>query len=69
MKFEPGEFVDLKRLTEARILPLSFEHARRLASQDILPAAKIAGQWHSTPEMCRSFLYKGLNKPARRLVA
>jgi hypothetical protein len=68
-RFDPGEFVPITRLCEERIIPLGPRHAKLLAAKGELPAAKIRGEWHSSPDLVRTWMYKGLNKAARRLLA
>jgi hypothetical protein len=67
--FEPAKMVPVAELCERGVIPMCGVTARRLAAADKLPAVKIGGVWHSTPEMVRSWLYKGANKAARRMLA
>jgi hypothetical protein len=69
MKFDPAAFVPLAQLCKDRHLPLCYGYAKKLAFRGELPACKMGGTWYSTPEMVRSWLYRGMNKAARRLVA
>jgi hypothetical protein len=67
--FCPEDFIPLRDLCEQKRVPLCYEYAKKLAQKGELPAAKMGGAWHSTPEMIRTWLYKGMNKAARRLMA
>jgi hypothetical protein len=68
-QLDARELRPLKELCAAGIVPLCEKQARILAGRGELPAAFVAGKWQTTPELVNVWLYKKLNKAARRVLA
>jgi hypothetical protein len=67
--FDFKNFRPLAEFCREGQLPVGEVTARRLANSGQLPAMKVRGVWYSSDELLRAWLYKGLNKAARRVLA
>ena len=67
--FNPSDLVPVKSLCDERVIPITFDHTRKLCQQDKFPAVKQGGMWQTTRDAARGYLYKGANKAFRRLYA
>jgi hypothetical protein len=68
-QLDARELRPLKELCKEGMIPLCEKQARILAGRGDVPAAFVGGRWLSTPELVQTWLYKSLNKAARRVVA
>jgi len=62
------EWIPLLAICAAGKCPLAFSSARKKAANGTLPAAKIAGKWHSTEELMDAFILKEANVAALALL-
>jgi hypothetical protein len=68
-QLDARELRPLRDLCKEGMIPLCEKQARILAGRGELPAAFVGGKWQSTPDLVNSWIYKKLNKAARRVLA
>ena len=68
-QLDARELRPLKELCKEGMIPLCEKQPRIHAGRGYLPAAFLGARWLSTTELVQTWLYKSLNKAARRVVA